>query len=271
MHTVDSFFELFIKELETNPDLRQYHRIINSKQSYLFRRAYYQQRLEYIVKNIEKQNARILDIGCGYGTTSILLTMLGHKVTGITLEYYFEQIENRLKFWNEHFDASNIEIKYENIFKSDYKDEEFDYIIAQDTLHHIEPIDEAMQIFQKILNSSGKILVSEENGNNLICNLKHFKERGFKRVIEIYDEKLGEKMLFGNENTRGMAQWEKIFDRNGFFIEKGNTEYIRLFPPSHFRKYGREKVIKKEQKLYKKSGLLKKYFFFGINFTARKK
>jgi len=269
MNSVSSFFEVFLKELEQNSQLRQYHRIINSRSGYLFRRSYYQQRLEYIINNIDKKDVSILDVGCGYGTTSILIGLLGYKVIGTTLEYYYKEIENRLKFWSSYFDTSNIEFRYENLFKSDYKDKEFDYIIVQDTLHHLEPIDKAIGIFHRILKDTGKILISEENGNNIVCNLKHFRERGFKRIIEIYDEKLDEKMLFGNENTRGMLSWQKIFQRNSFKIED-NIEYIRFYPPFTFRRHGMDKVILKEKKLYKKSNILKKYFFFGINFTAKK-
>ncbi len=271
MKSIDYFFEVFLKELEQNSNLRHYHRIINSKESYLFRRSYYQQRLEYIVNNIDKENAVILDVGCGYGTTSILLGFLGYKVIGTTLEYYYKEIENRLSYWSEYFDTSDINFKYENIFRSKYSDNEFDYIIAQDTLHHLEPIDDALHIFHRILKDSGKILVSEENGNNIVCNLKHFRERGFKRIIEIYDEKLNEKILIGNENTRSMASWKKIFQNNNFVIEPDNLEYIRFYPPSSFKKYGMDKVISKERKLYKKSSILREYFYFGINFTAMKK
>ncbi|MCD4680921.1 MAG: class I SAM-dependent methyltransferase [Bacteroidales bacterium] len=268
MKSIETFFEIFLKELEENSQLRQYHRIINSKSSYLFRRSYYQQRLEYIVNNIDKKDALILDVGCGYGTTSILLGLLGYKVIGTTLEYYYKEIENRLIYWGNYFDTSNIQFKYENIFRSKYNDEEFDYIIAQDTLHHLEPIDDALKIFHRILKASGKILVSEENGSNIVCNLKHFRERGFKRIVEVYDEKLEEKMLFGNENTRSMASWEKTFQNNNFEVESNNTEYIRLYPPSAFRKHGMDKVITKERELYKKSNVLRQYFFFGVNFTA---
>ena len=271
MNAADYFFELFIKELEKNPRLRHYHRIINSDKKYLFRRAYYQQRLEYILNNVDKENALILDVGCGYGTTSLLLGMQGHKVIGTTLEYYFDEIENRLNYWKDHFDISKLEFKYENILKAQYEDKAFDYIIAQDTLHHIEPIDNAMKVFNRILKDNGKLLISEENGDNIINNLKNFKRRGFNRIIDIYDEKLNEKMLFGNENTRGISKWERVFHQNGFEIEKENTEYLRLFPPCYFRKHRMEEIIEKEQKLFKKSRLLRKYFFFGINLTALKK
>ena len=271
MERVEHFFTLFLKELEQNQELRHYHRFINSEKLYLFRRAYYQQRLEYIVKNVRKKDALILDVGCGYGTTSILLGFLGYKVIGTTLEYYYKEIEGRLSYWKDYFDTSLLEFKYENLFKSEYKPETFDYIIVQDTLHHLEPIEEALSILNEILKEDGELLVSEENGNNIINNLKNFKRRGFKRVVSMYDEKLDEEILFGDENTRSLAKWHKLFAQQKFEIDKERVDYIRILPPCSHRKHGMEKVIIKESVLSKKSRLLREFLYFGINFIANKK
>jgi SAM-dependent methyltransferase len=267
---IEKFFTLFLEELKHNQELRHYHRFINSEKLYTFRRAYYQQRLEYIVKNLNKNDASILDVGCGYGTTSILLGFLGYKVIGTTLEYYYKEIENRLSFWENYFDTSKLEFRYENLFKSNYKPGTFDYIIAQDTLHHLEPINQALSIMSSILAPNGKLLVSEENGNNIINNLKNFKRRGNKRIIKIFDEKLGEELMFGNENTRSLAKWTSLMREQGLLVEEGNVEYIRVLPPSSYTRKTLQEVIKKEKELSKKSKLLREYLFFGINFMAHK-
>jgi 2-polyprenyl-3-methyl-5-hydroxy-6-metoxy-1,4-benzoquinol methylase len=271
-NSLNVFLELFEKELLENEDLRNYHRLISARSPFYnnFRKAYIEQRLEYVLKNIIKQDARILDVGCGYGTTSFLLGMMGHQVTGTTLEYYFNQIDNRLKYWSRIFDTSGVNIKYENLFHSDYSKKEFDYIITQDTIHHLEPVEDAFAIFREILKDNGKIIVSEENGNNIICNLKHFRERGFKRVIEVYDEKLKIKYKMGNENTRSITRWTKLFGRNNLTVDKNSIEFIRFLPPCFYRKRSIEEIINLEKAIGKKLRILRELFFFGINFMVTK-
>jgi acetylornithine/succinyldiaminopimelate/putrescine aminotransferase len=125
-----------------------------------------------------------------------------------------------------------------------------------------------MTLFKSALKEDGRIIVSEENGSNLYCSLKHFRERGFNRIIKTYDEKLGKTILFGNENTRSYAVWKKVFDRAGLQIVQEDTEFIRFFPPLLYHTQNYRSVMEREQKLWRKIPLLKDFFFFGINFTA---
>lgn len=263
------FLDIFLKELAQNKDIQDYHRLINSDKLFHFRKAYFEQRLKYIESKIKRNNLKILDLGCGYGTTSLFVASQGHTVIATTIEYYFDKIHSRLEFWKKYIDTSKIEFRYENIFDSDYKPEEFDIIIAQDTLHHIEPVYKALQIIYRILKKDGLFIVVEENGNNIFNNLKNFRRRGFNRIVEKYDEKLGKKILFGNENIRSLKEWKKKFIKSSFFIDNESVEYIRLFPPFMFKKMDYQKIINLEQKLWKRSPFLKNYFFFGVNFVAK--
>lgn len=264
------FMELFIKELNENSDLRHYHRIINNPSSYEFRRAYYQQRMQFLENQLTKPSASIIDVGCGYGTTSIFLAINGHYVLGTTLEYYYDKIMKRLEFWSKHADLSKLSFKYENLFDSNYEANTFDYVVAQDTLHHLEPINEALAILNRALKADGKMIICEENGNNIFNSAKNFKQRGFKRIIEYHDEKLGKTILFGNENTRSYAKWKNLFESSGMKILDSDTEYIRFYMPGAYQKQTADQLYKKEQALWRKNSFLKEYFFFGINFCAVK-
>ena len=42
---------------------------------------------------------------------------------------------------------------------------------------------------------------------------------------EKYDERLNKKILFGNENTRSLKRWTKIFRDNNFVVDDKYTEY----------------------------------------------
>lgn len=74
----------------------------------------------------------------------------------------------------------------------------------------------------------------------------------------------------GNENIRSLRRWKAEFSHAGFTIDPDSVQYVRLFPPSFFKKDPLEKVVEREQELWQNYSLLREYFFFGVNFLARK-
>src|SRR5690554_2844168 len=269
--SVEEFFDLFEKELKSNPELTGYHRLVNSAKMYEFRRAYMEQRMRFVARWIGDEPAKIWDVGCGFGTTAFFLALNGHKVVGTTLEYYYEGISKRRKYWEQFGDLSSLEFEYKNIFSEEHEAENYDFIVAQDTLHHLEPFAEAVKIFHKVLRPGGKIVVSEENGSNVFTRIRHIKERGFKRIVEVYDEKLDEHLLLGNENTRSLRKWKKEFSIMPFEFDEDSIEYIRYFFPGKYRSTEREKVIAEEQRIWRKNTVKREYFFFGMNFVIDKR
>ncbi len=269
--TVEKFFELFLIELEQNPNLRSYYKFLNSPSSFEFRKAYFCQRLQYILDNIGDRSQAIWDCGCGYGTTDIFLALNGYKVFGSTLEFYYKEIPPRLEFWKKHGYTGGFTFKYENLFDEHPDKNSMDVIIIQDTLHHLEPLQDALKIFREVLKPDGRLLIIEENGNNIIQNFKLYLRRGNKRIIEIYDEKLGKKILLGNENIRSRALWEKELKKQNFYMIPEKTHYIRLYPPFMFNKDNYQQMIDKEQRTWKSNSFLREKFFFGLNFIATKK
>lgn len=267
---LDEFFTLFEAELRTNDELTGYHRMVNSEKLYEFRKAYIKQRMQYVADSVTKEGAEIWDVGCGFGTTSILLTLMGHKVTGTTLEYYYESISKRLDYWKQYGDLSNLSFAYENIFTQKHEENKFDYVVAQDTLHHLEPFGDAVQIIYKSLKKGGKLIAVEENGDNIVNNIKNFKRRGNKRITTIYDDKLDQEISFGDENTRNLTEWKKEFSIVPFSFEKDSIEYVRYYWPKAYKKRSSEEILAMEKELWPKSPLKRKYLFFGLNFRVKK-
>ncbi len=267
---LDKFFQLLEIELRQNKKLSDYHRFTNDEKLYNFRKSYLYQRYTFMLKHISSTPVNILDVGCGYGTTAILLTILGHKVKGATLEYYFDEIEQRLKYWSQYADLSNLNIEYADFFDYDSSDSQFDHILAIDTLHHLEPFDKAAKQLYDLLKPNGSLIVSEENGNNLVAQLKHIRERGFKRIDSYYDDRLKKNITFGNENTRSLSEWRKAFSHTPFKIDENSIEYIRFYMPEKHNKLDNKALIEKEDLLWKKNKFLREYFFFGFNFVMTK-
>jgi SAM-dependent methyltransferase len=265
--TVEQFYDLLIEEIKQFPKLQGYYRFLQNPSTEHWRKAYFTQRLSYIQRQAQG-SLELWDVGCGYGTTAIFLVLNGHKVHGSTLEYYFNEIPARLKYWSQFGDLSQFTYDYENLYDANYSNQ-FDAVLVQDTIHHTEPIHDALRILHNSLKPGGRVIAVEENGKNIIQRLKLYKQRGNKRIIEFHDEKLGKTILLGNENIRSYKDWKTLFAEAGFAVEENKTEYVRLFPPQLFSKDAQSSIAK-EQSIWKKNPFLRDYFFFGLSFCAVK-
>lgn len=276
MITPEQFFELLLKELEVHTEMQPYYKFLGNKSSWDFRRNYFLQRLRYIKKHIidapgNTKELSIWDCGCGYGTTCLFLALNGVKTYGTTLEFYYDTVQKRKEYWSQYGDTSLFTCTYENLFDNRPAPASYDWIIVQDTLHHLEPIDAALQIFNASLRKNGKILSIEENGNNIIQCIKLYKYRGNKRIITFYDEKLQKEILLGNENIRSLDQWEHLFVKNGFALPAADVQYVRYYLPFYYRFSDPQKLVEQEERIQSAKGLRREYFFFGLNFIAEKK
>ncbi len=267
---VEEFFGLLLEELRQNNELRGYYRFLDDESSFAFRKAYFIQRLQYIADHITNPRDVIWDCGSGYGTTCIYLALNGFRTTGSTLEYYYKEIGNRVRYWEQYGDMSLFSTNYEDIYDSHPAENSTDIIILQDTLHHLEPLQDALSIFRKVLKPGGRIILIEENGANVIQNFKLYLRRGNNRVIEYYDDKLDKRIIMGNENIRSYGKWDAELKKQGFRIREAETQFIRFYPPFLYGKRSMGEVVEKEQRIAARSSFLRQFFFFGINFIIEK-
>jgi 2-polyprenyl-3-methyl-5-hydroxy-6-metoxy-1,4-benzoquinol methylase len=269
--SVEHFFSLLLDELRENENLRGYYRFLNDEKSFHFRKAYYIQRLNFIANSIPKdKSAKIFDVGCGYGTTAFFLALNGYKVEGNTIEYYLKELPRRIEYWSRYGDLSGMSVSHEDLFEYQWKKNYYDAIISQDVLHHIEPIEKGLDILSESLVPGGRLIVCEENGKNLINNLRLFLSRGNKRVITIHDEKLGKNILLGNENVRSLKKWTALLAKSNLKIDSNSLHYIRLYLPFMINGDNVERRTEKEQRYWVRKKLVRDYAFHGLNFVAVK-
>ena len=273
--SVKEFFDLFIEEIGNNPELQKYYKFPKSPGWYGLRKSYFCKRLEYIYSKVgemmqSKEDFRVWDCGCGFGTTSIFLALNGIRVHGTTIgELYMQGIEKRKEFWCKYGDIDSFTASYEYLPDSYQAASSYDAIIIQDTLHHLEPLQEILEILYKILKPDGKLIVLEANGKNIIHMARNYLRRGNRRIIERHDERLNKTILYGNENCRGTDVWRKEFMKKGFQIDT-NVEYIKFLPPCVYTKENMDEIYNFEQQVAQKFSRMKEFFFFGLNFTVSK-
>lgn len=163
------------KKLELGGDY--YHRAyFNEKDPF---HIYHKFRYDYVQKQI-KPNSTVLDVGCGSGVLSHLLSQKGCKVTGVDID------KNRVNFCKKEYPY--ITFLQEDILKLNLK-ERFDYVVCLDTLEHLNNIEIAVKNLKKHMKINGSLIVGVptriyltlEPIFNFIKKLKHPNE-GFDNI-----------------------------------------------------------------------------------------
>ncbi len=101
--------------------------------------------------------AKLLDLGCGTGWTSIFFARTGYEVTGIDIA------EDSISYARKSKEEEKLENL--NFMVSDYEDlkfnEEFDAVVFFDSLHHSVDENLAMKMAYKALKKGGVCVTSE--------------------------------------------------------------------------------------------------------------
>lgn len=103
-------------------------------------------------------NKSILDIGCGYGTTTYKLSELGgDRILGIDSS---EKMIMKAKLDNY---KNNIEYRVLNAVDLDLITETFDIVVSCLVIHYIENIDKLFNNINNLLNENGEFIFSMEH------------------------------------------------------------------------------------------------------------
>lgn len=102
----------------------------------------------------KKSNLKILDVGTGTGFFAILMTSLGHEVTGIDLSP--SMIENSKKT-SKHLGYS-IDFKVMNAQELNFRDEYFDIVISRNLTWTLPNVKKAYEEWYRVLKYDGLLL-----------------------------------------------------------------------------------------------------------------
>jgi len=115
--------------------------------------CWYKARRDILIKLLEKypKNSKILDIGCSGGPLISSLNKIGfNNIYGIDIS------EEAIKICEKRGLRNVLLMRGEKI---DFKNEEFDVIIASDILEHVKDENIALKEWRRILRRNGKMIV----------------------------------------------------------------------------------------------------------------
>lgn len=170
--------------------------------------------IEWVLKNTNKEKLNILDLGCGPGIYSEILTGKGHSVTGVDFS------TNSIEYAKKMAEKNNLDIKYlnENYLELNLKENSFDLIILIFTdfgpLLPNERV-QLLRIIKKALKPGGIFIFDVLNDNNIEnkLNKKNWEvsQHGFWKT-EPYLA-LSDSFLF--KESKVILYQHTLYDENG--------------------------------------------------------
>lgn len=108
------------------------------------------------VNKYAKSGSRILDIGCGNGLSSYMLSELGHQVIGSDISLFF--LAETAQFQNDR-------LKYQVCDALDlpFADESFDVVCSNELIEHVTDVPRALLEMKRILKSEGILVIMGPN------------------------------------------------------------------------------------------------------------
>lgn len=134
----------------------------------------------WLFKDIDFKNKKILDIGCGLGESSIFFAKKGAIVSAIDIS---EGVINKAKYKAAE---ENVEIKFFITNGEDlslFEDESFDFVYAANLLHHLE-IKEIIDEIRLKLNKGGSFFSWDPIAYNPVINIYRRMAMGVRTVDE---------------------------------------------------------------------------------------
>ena len=190
--------------------------------------------------------ASILDMGCGWGTTSLELSQIGFKVTSLDINNYFCQlVAKRAKLLK----IKNIDIVNDDFLWIEKTNKKFDAIIFFECFHHCWQFQRLLKNMHKVLKPKGKIYFAAEpitnifplpwtlrmDGESLFVIRKHgWMELGFRS--DFFSELLNKTGWHGVCIEEGFWEATSLYEDKIFYASK-------LLPTSKNSNLLNEKLI----------------------------
>lgn len=206
-------------------------------------------RVEPLIKSVYN-DIKILDAGCGFGTESILCGVLGARVTGLDLSKARIGIaKRRLEYYEKKLNTKlDVTFSLGNVFNLS---DQYDIVWCKESISHIDPGDNFLDVSYTNLFTGGKIIISDSNILNPLVRLYAISEH--RRLGGVYttrkDPLTGDCVSYAQERFYSSNEMKRLLLKHGFEIER---IYHSIFIPSIFITKNTFAIIKSIEKLFER-------------------
>lgn len=189
-------------------------------------------------QSLQKENARILDVGCGNGHVSRGLARLGFKVSGIdidpsSIECAKTEVGSIADFMV--LDTADLGNKF--------KEEEFDLIICSEVLEHLTDPKLMVQQLYPFLSKDGVMVVTTPNGfgpreSTVTKPVQKLYKMGFGSLIGFTKRMLGYKGATAQSSNPDLTHIQ-------FFTQQALEETVALGGKMELVEFGHANYVEK--------------------------
>jgi len=128
------------------------------------------------------EGKRILDVGCGDGALTYLISKNGGFVTGVDLS------EKAINFAKEKTkQCDNLKFMTASVYDLPFESKSFDYVISSDVIEHLRVPEKMLAEIKRVYNGKGKVIITtplrftEEPLDKM--HVQEFFESDFRRLL----------------------------------------------------------------------------------------
>jgi len=163
------------------------------------------------------QNKIILDLACGEGYGSNLLSESAQKVVGVDID------EMTIRNAIQKYKKANLIFEKAAATELPFTDYEFDVVVSFETLEHIEQHDQMLKEIKRVLRPDGLLIISTPDKKN------YTEARSYKNpfhVKELYAEEF-QNLL--KENFKNVRYFQQSFVHGSLIADKNESSSFAVY------------------------------------------
>ena len=176
----------------------------------------------YLFATKFSENKKVLDLGCGEGYGSDMLSKKAISVVGLDISK--EAIENaRLKYRRE-----NLKFTIGECDAIPFKSNSFDLVVNFEVIEHIRNQGLMLEEIRRVLSEKGILIISSPSRKNTadnkrILNKFHVKELSREEFVNLLKEYFADISMLGQDPVAGSMIWQEEKERR-----ESNVEFFQV-------------------------------------------
>ncbi len=213
-------------------------------------------------RNILPKNSLVLEVGCGEGYGSNLLSQYVEKVVGLDID------DKTIKHASNKYSSENCIFKTYNGIKIPYKDNTFDAVVSFQVIEHIQDDENYVSEILRVLKQASPFILTTPNREYRLdpgqrpWNRFHVREYSASSLEDLLSSTFSDVTIWGIRGNDGIQRIERERVEQILRINSLDPLYLRNLIPEQFKPKIialLKKIVVRNRNNQNKKGFLQQY------------